>query len=150
MLFTFSMHISKPTNNIFITVGAGRLRAFFYLRHTVVVFLLHHSTANQACSLSRELKSQSFGRSRILWHLRNNLADSCYAFIHQCIHLTAHEYRCDEWPVISDLSPQWVILPLRLMRRFLMHIHQSNEEIRSRKTWGNAAVVLKRWLSSSC
>lgn len=102
----------------------------------VVVLHLHHSTANQPARSLANWNHKSFSRSRILWHLRNNLADSCYAFIHQCIHLTAHEYECDGWPVISDLGPLRVILPLRLMQCFLMHIHQTNEEIRSRNTGG--------------
>lgn len=135
------MHISEPTNNIFITVGVKKLSTFFYWRHSCFPFTSFHSQS--ARSLSRELKSQSFSGSRILWHLRNNLVDSCYAFIHQCIHLTAHEYKCDGWPVISDLSPLWVILPLRLMQRFLMHIHQSNEEIRSRNTRGKRCHDIK-------
>lgn len=40
----------------------------------------------------------------------------------------------DGWPVISDFSPPWVHLPQRLMQCFLMHIHRSNKEIRSRST----------------
>lgn len=131
----------KPTNNIFITVGARKLCAVSFWRSGCSPFAPFHSQS--AHSLSRELKSQSFRRSRILWHLRNNLADSCYAFIHQCIHLTAHEYKCDGWPVISDLSPLWVILPLRLMQCFLMHIHQSNEKIRSGNSRGEHCHCIK-------
>lgn len=53
------------------------------------------------------LKSQR--SQHILWHFCNHLADSCYAFIQQCIHLTAHEYKCEDWPVISDYRRRWVI-----------------------------------------
>lgn len=141
MSFMFNTNISQPTNNIFIAVGARKRRAFFYWRHSCFPFTPFHSQS--ASSLSRELKSQSFSRSRILWHLRSNLVDSCYAFIHQCIHLAAHEYKCDGWPVISDLSPPWVILPLRLMQCFLMHIHQSNKAIGSRNTRGKRCHDIK-------
>lgn len=109
----------------------------------ILVFHLHRFTANQPASLSCGLKSQSFSRSRVLWHLHDNLADSCYAFIHPFVHLTAHEYKCDGLPVISGLSPLWVILPQRLMLYLLMHIHQSNKKIRIM----SAAKALKRWLS---
>lgn len=143
--FSCSLHskctFQNPTNNIFITVGASKLSAFFYWRLSCFPFIPFHSQS--AHSLSRELKSQSSSRSHILWHLRNNLTDSCYAFIHQFIHLTAHEYKCDGWPVISNLSPLWVILPLRLMQRFLMHIHQSNKEIRSKNTRGKQCHGIK-------
>lgn len=65
----------------------------------------------------------------------------CYAFMHRCIRLTAHEYKCDGWPVISDLGPLWrviffcfVLFFLSLMQCFLlMHIHQSDKEEQKKK-----------------
>lgn len=125
MLSAFNKHLSNPTNSTLLT--SYKLRSsFLYRIHCVTPS--HNQSAH---SFFLKLKSQSFRGARILWHLHNILADSCYAFIHQFIHLSAHEYKCDGWPVISDLTPLWVIQPLRLMQCFLMHIHQPNKEISS-------------------
>lgn len=71
------------------------------------------------------------------------LADSCYSFIHQFTHLPAQEYRCDGWPVISELSPLWVILPLTLPHAYT--VHQSNAGVRH---WGSFGVEFHKSLLS--